>query len=217
MRFFKFLFVFLLFSLFLSSCSFKKSDSFDDYSSIQEKLINMNSYSADSSLTYISNKGESNYNIKQFVRKDGKYILQTIYPDSLKGHFILFDGNILWQYNPSIDSKISVGDKDKLERKEISLFSFIQNYTKSKDVSVETSSSDNNLYTILEAIIPSSNQYFASEKLWINNKSKLPEKLVIFDKDGRQRVVLSFSNFSYNPNLDDSIFNVDNIIKKEHN
>lgn len=208
--------IFILLSFLLVGCS-KGGANGDDYATIQEKIINMESYSSNGNVKYISNKGETVYDIKQSVRKDGKYIIETINPESVAGSIILFDGNIVWQYNPKLDSKISVGDKDKLERKEISIFAFLENHLKSKDIAMQTSNVDDEVYIILEAKIPSGNKYFSTEKLWLNNKTKSPEKLIIYDSEGKERVVLTFENFEYNPKLTDEMFNVENIVKSKEN
>lgn len=207
--------MFILLPFLLSACSSNISG--DEYATIQEKIMNMESYSSEANLKYISNKGETTYDIKQSVRKDGKYIIETTNPQSVAGNIILFDGNIVWQYNPKLDSKISVGDKDKLERKEISIFSFLENHVKSKDVAVATSTEEDEVYTILEAKIPSGNKYFSTEKLWINNKTKVPEKLIIFDTEQKERVVLTFNSFEYNPQLADELFNIENVAKNKDN
>lgn len=210
MKFFKKSFFILSLFVFVG-CS--KIVTNEDYPTIQEKLVNMETYSSSGNVTYISNKGQTSYDINQYVKKDGKYILKTNTPEDFAGNIILFDGNILWQYNPKLDSKISVGEKDKMERKEISLFSFLENHTKSKDIAMETSNIDDSVYTILEAKIPGENKFFDSEKLWINNKTKLPEKLVIYDTEGKERIVLEIKEFEYNPNLEDEMFKIENIEK----
>lgn len=203
----------LLFLITLIGCS--KLQSNDDYPTIQEKLMNMESYSLDGNVKYISNKGETQYDIEHLVKKDGKYLIKTNTPENVSGNIVLFDGDILWQYNPKLDSKISVGNKDKMERKELSLFSFLENHIKSQDIAMETANMDNEIYTILEAKIPGTNRFFQTEKLWINNKTKNPEKLVIFDSEGKERVVLNIKNFQYNKEIEDDIFNIENIEKNK--
>ena len=200
---------FIMFVLALAGCS-NASDT-DEYANIQDKLVNMESYSCEAEVTFYSNKGENKYTINQQAKNDGRYFLETTSPDSVKGNIILFDGNMLWQYNPNLDSKISVGDKDKMERKEICLFTFLENYLKSKDVALETANIDESIYTILEAKIPGGNKYFDSEKLFINNETKAPERLVIYDTEGKERILVTYNNFVYNPEIEDSKFNVENI------
>lgn len=200
---------------FITGCT--KTNSTDDYVNIQEKFINMESYSCNANVVFYSNKGENTYTINQQAKNDGKYYIETTYPEDVKGNVILFDGNILWQYNPSLDSKISVGDKEKIERKEICLFSFLENHLKSKDITLETANIDDNLYTVLEAKIPGGNKYFDSEKLFINNKTKSPEKLIIYDTEGKERVLVSYDNFIYNPKIEDRKFDIENIANPRKN
>lgn len=187
------------------------------YVSIQQNIMDMDSYEADITVKYLSNKGENEYILNQTIKKDGKYILHTMSPKDVEGNIILFDGDIVWQYNPRLDSKISVGDKDKLVRKQLSIFAFLENHLKSNDVSVQTANTKDGVYTILEAIIPGDNKYISSEKLWINNETKTPEKLIIYDADGKERVFITYRNFKYNPKIEDSIFNIENIKKATEN
>lgn len=206
---------FILISIILVGCSSKISG--EEYATIQEKFINMKSYSCNANVTFYSNKGENTYNIIQQAKKDGKYFIKTNAPEDVKGNVIVYDGNLVWQYNPEMDSKISIGDKDKMERKEICLFTFLENHIKSKDVTLETSKVDDSMYLILEAKIPQKNKYFSSEKLWINNKTKLPEKLVIYDEDNKERVKVEYIEFTYNPQIEDSEFDVENIANPQKN
>lgn len=206
---------FIMLVFLITGCS--KTNSTDDYVNIQEKFINMEAYSCNANVVFYSNKGENKYIISQQAKNDGKYYIETTYPEEVKGNVILFDGNILWQYNPSLDSKISVEDKEKIERKEICLFSFLENHLKSKDIALETANIDDNVYTILEAKIPGGNKYFDSEKLFINNETKMPEKLVIYDTEGKERVLVSYDNFVYNPKIEDSKFDIENIANSPKN
>lgn len=208
---------FIMLTFALVGCSKGNNNSTDDYVNIQDKFVNMQSYSCNADVTFYSNKGENTYTISQQAKNDGRYYIETTAPDNVKGNVILYDGNMLWQYNPNLDSKVSVGDKDKMARKEICLFTFLENHLKSKDVALETANIDESIYSVLEAKIPGGNKYFDSEKLWINNETKQPEKLVIYDVDGKERVLVSYDNFVYNPKIEDSKFNIENIANPQKN
>ena len=80
---------FIMFVLALAGCS-KASDT-DEYANIQDKLVNMESYSCEAEVTFYSNKGENKYTINQQAKNDGRYFLETTSPDSVKGNIILFD------------------------------------------------------------------------------------------------------------------------------
>lgn len=208
----KIFFIIAIFTSLLVGCnSFTNSG----YVDVQQKLMALQTYSSQAKITYISNKGQNEYEINIYGKKTGEYRIETLQPDAVAGNIIIFDGNMVWQYNPNVDSKISVGMPDKVERTEISIFNFLQNHLKSKDVSVETASQDDSVYTILEAQIPEGNKFFSTEKLWLNNETKSPEKLIIYDTEGVERVVVEYSNFEFNPELDESLFKIDQIYNQE--
>ncbi|MDO4300294.1 MAG: outer-membrane lipoprotein carrier protein LolA [Clostridia bacterium] len=199
------LFLFLCIMI-LSGCVKQESS----YPTIQDKLMAMTGYSADCKLTYISNKGETIYETKQIAAQDGRYRIETKKPEEYKDNVILYDGKMVWQYNPNLkENKISVNPPDKAARREIILFSFIENYVKSKDVGVETANLDESLCTVLEAKITGNNKLLSTEKLWVDNESQNPLKLVIYDTDNKERIVAEFSNFVYNCNLEDKTFLMD--------
>lgn len=198
------LFLFLCI-LILTGCT--KSQ--NSYPSIQDKLMAMESYSTDCKLTYISNKGETVYETKQKAARDGRYRIETSKPGEYKDNVVMYDGKMVWHYNPNLkENKISINPPDKASRREILLFSFIENYVKSKDVGVETASLDESRCTILEAKLAGSNKLLSTEKLWIDNESQSPLKLVIYDEDNKERIVAEFSNFVYNCNLDEKDFQI---------
>lgn len=177
------------------------------YPSIQDKLMAMESYYAECTLTYISNKGETKYETRQIVSCDGRYRVETDKPDEYKNNIVMYDGNMVWHYAPNIkDNKISVNSHDKAGRREILIYTFMENYVKSRDTGVETASYDESMCTVLEADIQGENNILAYEKLWVDNESQNPVKLVIYDGENNERIVAQFSKFVYNYNLKDSDF-----------
>ena len=46
----------------------------------------------------------------------------------------------------------------------------------------------------------------ATEKVWIDNETLKPLKLVIYDKDDNERYVMIYNEFEYNPEMDESVF-----------
>ncbi len=198
------LFLFLCI-LILTGCT--KSQ--NSYPTIQDKLMAMESYSADCKITYISNKGETVYETSHKAGRDGRYRIETSKPDEYKDNVIMYDGKMVWHYNPNLkDNKISINPQDKASRREILLFSFIENYVKSKDVGVETASLDESRCTVLEAKLAGGNKLLSSEKLWVDNESQNPVQLVIYDENNKERIVAEFSNFVYNCNLDEKDFQI---------
>lgn len=202
--------IFLLTTLTLL-CGCSKSGNISDYDKVHNHLMALESYTADTEICYISNKGENTYTAKQYAQADGRYRLETTSPEEYNGCVLLFDGKMIWQYNPSAgDNKIKVNAPDKPERAELILFNFMENYVKSKDVGIETSSVDESLCTVLEAKIPGDNKFLSTEKLWIDNQTLAPKKLVIYDCDSKEKVVVNYNNFEYNCEIEQSKFALQN-------
>lgn len=177
-----------------------------EYASAQDKLMNMQSYKAEVDISYISSESESTYTAVQTADNQGRYKLEVTSPENLKGSSILFDGKMIWQYNPNIEQKISIKAEDKPERSELILFSFIENYVKSTDTTVTTAKTEGEPCTVLEADIEGAGKFIASEKLWIGNEDMLPKRLVIYDTDGNERIIVVFNSFEYDPQLPEDEF-----------
>lgn len=197
--------ILFLFVLMMTGCT--KAE--NSYPTIQDKLMAMTSYSADCKLTYISNKGETVYETNMIAAQDGRYRITTKSPEDYKDNVVMYDGNMVWQYNPNLkENKISVNPPDKASRREIILFSFLENYVKSKDVGVESANIDESRCTVLEAKLAGGNDLLSYEKLWVENESGAPLKLVIYDCENKERIVAEFGNFVYNYSLKDDDFKI---------
>lgn len=191
-----------------TGCTSSKKDDVSAYEKIQNKLIKMETYQCEATVKYISNKGENEYDTKQFCKTTGEYRIETIFPKDVEGNIVLFDGKMIWQYNPRVEGKISLNTPDKPARHEILLSSFMENYVKSHDVSVETADFGDGRSTVLEAKIPGDEKYFSSEKLWIDNETFLPVQLIIYDQDEKERIIVTYKTFEYNVKLDDGLFKI---------
>lgn len=196
---------FILLMIFLCGCA-KGNDS---YANIQDRLMQMKSYKTDAEITYINNRSKDTFSTVQQVKSDGRYRIETTAPDEFKDNVIVYDGKMIWQFNPKApDNKVKTASSDKSERTELLLFSFLENMTKTAEAAVK--SDDMGHYTVLEADIESKNGFLAYEKLWIDNSTGLPEKLVIYNSQGDEKIVELFGNFEYNYIIEDeaAVFSV---------
>lgn len=201
----------LFLSLSLSGCSIlsnRTEISISAYEKIQKSLVEMETYQAAGTVKYISNKGANEYQILQQCRSTGEYRITVTGPDKVAGNVTVFDGTVISQFNPRVSDKISVGTKESAERSEILVTTFVKNYISSSEVSVTASAMDESMCTVLEATIPGDHQYLATEKLWINNETYKPMQLIVYDKGGSERIVVTFTEFEYNTELEDGVFKV---------
>ncbi|WP_250229115.1 hypothetical protein [Anaeropeptidivorans aminofermentans] len=203
-------------TLFLCGCSVfsggnEVSTDASTYEKVQNKLINMKSFETDATVRYISNRNEIEYDTHQVGRSTGEYRIELTAPEDAAGSVTIFDGETIYQFNPRLSSEIAVGVPETPERSEILITSFIKNYLASQEVSVSAANIDEGTATILEAQIPGDHPYMTTEKLWVDNKTLKPLKLVVYDPDGVERLVVTFRNFEYDVELDDSLFTIPNL------
>jgi len=185
-----------------------KAQTQDNYQKIQSILVNVQSYACEASVEYKSNKGSNVYDTVQKCKTDGSYRVEVVGPDKVAGNVTLSDGKTIYQFNKRISGKISVATKESQERSEIFFTSFLKNYLKSNETSVSAAKVEGDPCTVLEAQIPGSHPYLASEKLWIDNTTYKPVKLIVYDPQGSERIIVTYKTFDYNVSLDDSEFKV---------
>jgi len=176
------------------------------YKKIQKALVNLDTYQSNATVEYISNKGSNTYGTLQQCKSSGEYRIEVTAPTNVAGNVTLFDGKMIYQYNPKIAGKLSMATKETPERSEIFLNSFVKNYLNSQNVSVSVANMEEGQCTVLEANIPGAHPYMRTEKLWVDNDTQLPVKLVIYDPDGTERIIVTYQDFEYNIPLEDSLF-----------
>ncbi|MBM6828702.1 outer membrane lipoprotein carrier protein LolA [Anaerotignum lactatifermentans] len=198
----------LLFCLLLglALCGCQPKEEMTPMAQIQQRLTEMEGYSATATLTRISNKSETVYETRQDFKSTGEYRLELLSPPSVEGNVTIFDGVTVCQYNPRLEEKIRYDVPPSSQRNELFLGQFMKNYLQSEGVAVESAALDESRCTVLEAVIPSNADALASEKLWIDNETLLPVRLVLYDADGKERYRLDYTEFTYNPDFDENLF-----------
>ena len=69
---------------------------------------------------------------------------------------------------------------------------------------------DESKCTVIEAVIPGGNKYTATEKLWMDNETIIPVKLVLYDSEGKERYTLEFESFEYDVQFENGTFEAAN-------
>ncbi len=194
----------------LASCSglgMSRGDKEKAFEDTHKKYMDLTSYKANANVTYVANNKEMTFLTAQAGDMNGRYRIEIIEPENVAGSTTVSDGKTIYQFNERVSKDVYITTKESVERVEILITSFLRNYKQSDSVSV-VSNLDEGLYTVLEANISGEHPLISSEKLWINNKTLLPEKLVVYDKNNLETIKVEYVDFEYNPNLDNSIFQV---------
>ncbi|MCL2360593.1 MAG: hypothetical protein FWC73_02130 [Defluviitaleaceae bacterium] len=178
------------------------------YEQIHRMLFELQSYRAIATVEYRSNRGVNIYETVQHARITGEYRIEVTAPPEVAGSVTTNNGQQILQFNNRINGRVSLAVQETPERSEIFLTSFILNYKACSEVSVSVADMDEGVRTVLEANVPGNHPYLSVVRLWVDNSTLIPVKLVIFDADGAERVVVTYHVFEYNVELEDGLFTV---------
>ncbi|MCI8805582.1 MAG: outer membrane lipoprotein carrier protein LolA [Clostridiales bacterium] len=182
-------------------------ESAEERTDVKEKITSMSGYSCEAEINVKSNKGQNNYSARISWEKSGKYKIETKSPEILKGNVILFDGKGLWQYNPNIESKISLsktgGDFDG--KSKIFISEFMKSYLSGSDSSEEEVLFGGKKYNVLLANV-GGGKYFAYQKLWIDVEEEVPFRLQTFDDKNNTVFSADFSDFKFDSDFSEDEF-----------
>jgi len=176
------------------------------YEQILRTLIEMENFRAIATVEYHSNKGVNTYETTQHARITGEYRVEVTAPSEVAGSVTASDGRQILQFNSRVNGRVSLQIKETPERSEIFLTTFVRNYLQSEEISVTVADMEQGIRTVLEATVPGNHPYLAISRLWVDNETLLPVKLVVFDQDDAVRIVVTYHVFEFNVDLDDGLF-----------
>jgi len=185
------------------------ADELSAFEKITRMLADLHSYRAIATVEYRSNKGTNTYETVQHARITGEYRIEVTGPEHVAGAVTVNDNHTITQFNARVAGRVSVPVEETPERSEVFLTSFIRNYFGSREVSsIMVADMEGGVCTVLEAVVPGNHPYLALARLWVDNATLTPVKLVIFDPDGAERITVTYRAFEMNVVLDDAIFSM---------
>jgi len=173
---------------------------------IHRALMEMETYRAIATVEFRSNKGVNTYETIQHARITGEYRIEVTAPEHVAGSVTTSDNRQIFQFNSRVNGMVSLMVQETPERSEIFLTSFIRNYLQSEEISVSVSDMEEGVRTVLEATVPGEHPYLTTARLWVDNTTLVPVKLVIFDRDGAERIIVTYHVFEKNMPLADALF-----------
>ncbi|APC42181.1 germination lipoprotein GerS-related protein [Clostridium estertheticum] len=192
--------LFILSSVIFTSCDKTPKDTND----ITTFLKNMDSYTTNMNMDIKNDKQTINYKAKQSYLKGGGYKLEL-------------NKNRVFIYKS--DDKIYIKDKNNgrsyVQSKsfdEVLKLSFIGEYIgllyTNEEIKYVTKNVNNIEYTVINLFIPGNNKNINNALLYVNNKSMLPEKMIIYDNSGKEKINITYTNFIANLKIEPKEFNV---------
>lgn len=173
-------------------CQKKESTKEELYEEFQKKILTMSSYKCTADVEVVGNKSAHNYVFIHNYNKPDNYKLEVVSPKHLKGKTIEYNKDKILVKNPEINDTVELpnaGTNDQY----MFIGDFIKNYLQNEEVTIKLSKGS--LY--LETLIPGDNQYFSKQVLYINSKTKLPEKMEILDDKDDIRFTVTYKDFEY--------------------
>jgi len=186
----------------------------DIHTRIYRKYSNIDSFSAVVEVTVNTDRTENVYQMRQYYIAPDMFREDVLSPENLEGMTYIFSGGTMLIIPPNDGESVLFEDIPK-NRSYTFLPDFFGRYfeigTEAVPVSAEptgeTAQVDETV-TVLEVQLDGDNIYRATQKLWIDNKTLMPIRLETYDADGDPLVVVLFTEFNLNDNIDDEIFNL---------
>lgn len=197
-------------SILIYGCSFSNPRP-QNPAKAQDKLLAMESYMCLAKITHIDGDKRNTYESKQAYCIDGKYRVEVTKPQHIAGVVTVFDGEKILQYNPNTSGTQILELQPNSFRNQTFLGTFLHNYLQSEEVTLEVQNIDQETAVVLEAIIPGGSVYMATQKLWIDGNTNKPARMVIYDQEDQETVIIEFLKFTYNPEIQKDIFTMEKL------
>jgi outer membrane lipoprotein-sorting protein len=176
---------------------------------MNQMMAELHSYRAIATVEYRANKGSNAYETVQHARITGEYRVEVTGPEHVAGAVTVNDGRNIVQFNARAEGRVAVPVGETPERSELFLTTFIRNYLHpANEVSVMVADMEEGVRTVLEAAVPGNHPYLATARLWVDNETLLPIRLIILDPDGAERIIVTYHVIELNVVLDDALFSM---------
>ena len=179
-------------SICVVGCSNKEYTKEEVYEDFQKQISKISSYTCTANVKVIGNKEKTNYIFKHTYKKPDYYKLEVKSPENLKGKTIEYNGEKILVHNPNINDTVELPNIDNNVHY-MFIGDFIKNYMENEDVKLEAINDE----LKIEIEIPGDNKYFNKQILYVNNKTKNPDKMEIIDNEGKARFIVTYEDFQY--------------------
>ena len=188
----------LLSSIILTSCGKKPKDTND----ITNYLKNMESYTTEMNMVVKNDKQVTIYKARQAYLRGGGYKLELN-----KDRVFIY----------KTDDKIYINDKNNGTKytqikdfDEVLKLCFIGEYIgllyTNEEIKYALETIKDIEYTVIDLFIPGNNKNINNALLYVNTKTMIPEKLVIYDAAGKEKIEVTYTNFIPNVKIEEAEF-----------
>lgn len=190
----------LLSSMILTSCHKELKNTNDIISFFKS----MESYTTEMSMDIKNDKQNIKYELKQSYLRGGGYKLEL---NNDRVFIFKNDDNIYVSDKNNGMNYVQSKDFD-----EVLKLSFIGEYIRllytSEEIKYVNKSINGDPYTVIDLVIPGNNKNINNALLYINTKSMIPEKLVVYDIKGKEKINIKYTNFLPNVKVQESEYSI---------
>lgn len=179
--------------VFTVGCTNKEYTADELYEDFKDQISKVSSYTCIAKVEAIGNKENTTYIFKHTYKKPDYYKLEVKSPKNLKGKTIEYKNNKIIINNPKINDTVEFKNINN-DARYLFIGDFINNYRNDENTKLELT--ENELK--IEVKIPGNNKYFNKQILYVNNKTKTPDKMEIVDNEENPRFIVTYEDFKYN-------------------
>ena len=184
--------VIALITVVVIGCQKRSATKEEVYQDFQKKISTMSSYTCKAQVEVIGNKSEHKYEYIHTYNKPDYYKLEVVSPEHLKGKTMEYKDEKIIVKNPDINDTLELPNTGK-NKQYLFIGDFIKNYLQNEDMNIKSTSSS----LVLEVSISGGSEYFDKQLLYINLKTKQPEKMEILDVKGNPKFIVTYNEFEW--------------------
>ena len=173
-------------------CGRKEYTKEEVYEDFQKQVSKITSYTCTAKVEAIGNKENTTYIFKHTYKKPDYYKLEVKSPENLKGKIIEYKGDKVLVHNKNINDTIELPNVNN-DSHYLFIGDFIKNYMQNESLALEITEDE----LKIEVEIPGNNKYFNKQVLYVNNKTKNPDKMEILNNEGSQIFTVTYEDFKY--------------------
>lgn len=179
-------------TLYSVGCGRKEYTKEEIYEDFQNQISKIESYTCNAKVEAIGNKENTTYVFKHTYKKPDYYKLEVKSPKNLQGKTIEYKGEKVLVKNPSINDTIELPNMNN-DSHYLFIGDFIKNYMQNESIILEVTESELKIQTE----IPGDNEYFKKQILYVDNKTKNPNKMEILDNEDKPIFIVTYEDFKY--------------------
>lgn len=179
-------------TLYSVGCGRKEYTKEEVYEDFQNQISKIESYTCNAKVEAIGNKENTTYIFKHTYKKPDYYKLEVKSPKNLQGKTIEYKGDKVLVKNPSINDTIELPNINN-DSHYLFIGDFIKNYMQNESIILEVTESELKIQTE----IPGDNKYFKKQILYVDNKTKNPNKMEILDNEDKPIFIVTYEDFKY--------------------